>query len=89
MTRPKRLCAGAHALWDWLERRSLNQREAARLIGMDFQYLNHLLAGRRRAGRDTALLLQEKTGIGIAAWSSTLVEQNKVAVAAKAHKRAS
>lgn len=59
---------GRHQLTDWLRRRGLSQGDAAKEIGIHRVHLNQFLTGERRPGLDTAILLEERTGIPVRAW---------------------
>lgn len=62
---------GRAALWAWMQRREVNQREAADILGIDFTMLNHYLSGRRSPALATAVLIERKTGIPVEAWVPT------------------
>lgn len=62
---------GRTQLADWIARRGVNQREAARILGMNFTNLNHLLNGRRRAGLAVAIQIERCTGIPAESWLPT------------------
>jgi transcriptional regulator with XRE-family HTH domain len=55
----------------WIERSKINQREAARLLGMDHTVLNQILKGRRGAGLSSAMRIERATGIPAEAWMPT------------------
>lgn len=59
---------GRERLRQWIDRSKLNQLEAAALIGIDHGQLNHILQGRRRPGLDTAVKIEQATGIVVEAW---------------------
>lgn len=71
--RPAHLPPAPDALWDWIEKRRLNQREAARMLEIPFNTLNHYLHNRRRPGLARLQHLYEQTGIPIALWLPTRV----------------
>jgi plasmid maintenance system antidote protein VapI len=52
----------------WLTRSKLTQREAARIFGIHYTFLNQILVGRRVPGRDTAVTIEAQTGIEVGAW---------------------
>lgn len=78
--------SGPDALTQWMARRSVNQRQAADIIGIDFTMLNHYICGRRSPSLDTAVLIEEKTGIPVKAWVSTSSDTSDVAVPATSNR---
>lgn len=60
-------------LADWIERRGLNQREAARLLGLHYTYLSQILLGKRSPGLANAILIQRTTGVSAESWVPTAV----------------
>lgn len=62
---------GREALQQWIDRRQVNQREAARIIGVDHTYLNQILSGRRTPGLDNAIQIERATGIAVEVWLPT------------------
>lgn len=67
---------GQKALRDWMERRDMNQREAAKVLGIHYMCLNQYLQigeRRRQPGLASALLIQDKTGIPMSIWALTKV----------------
>jgi len=59
---------GRERLRQWIDRSKVNQLEAAALIGIDHTQLSHILTGRRRPGLDTAVKIEQATGIVVEAW---------------------
>lgn len=55
----------------------MTQREAAETLGIHFTVLNKLLKGTRPPGRETAIVIEEKTGIPVAAWSTRVGKRRK------------
>lgn len=72
-----RLPPGPTALWDWMERRVLNQREAARVLGVHYMSLNQMLRGKRKPGLTNALLIEKRAGIPAGLWARTRVSAPK------------
>lgn len=72
--RAPHLPPGADAIWDWMERRGLNQRQASEIVEIDHTYLNHIVSGRRLPGRDLAVRIERKTGIPVEIWSTEVDE---------------
>lgn len=54
-----------------MKRSRINQREAARIIGVHYTFLNQILAGRRTPGLANAVTIERETGIPVAAWAPT------------------
>jgi transcriptional regulator with XRE-family HTH domain len=75
--RPIHQTAGATALWDWMERRGLNQREAAKVLELHFMSLNQYLHGHRRPGLAAALRIERHTGLPAGIWMRTPVSEKK------------
>src|SRR5262245_24226764 len=59
---------GRHRLRDWLDRTRLTQEQAAARIGIHRVHLNQFLTGERRPGLDTAILIEDATGISVRTW---------------------
>lgn len=59
---------GRERLKRWMERSRINQREAARIIGIHFTHLSQILSGRRNPGLANAVVIERKTGISVEAW---------------------
>lgn len=66
---------GRAQLRGWLTRSKLNQVQGANALGITETYMSLLLSGHRRPGRDNAIKLERLTGIPVAAWSSTELDQ--------------
>lgn len=64
--------AGRKQLRDWMRRRQLNGREAAKLLGFHYTLLSNYVTGKRFPGRDNAVAIERETGIPVEAWSPTL-----------------
>ena len=73
--RPAKLPPGPDALWDWMERRGLDQRETAQLLGIHFVSLNQILHGDRRPGLAIAMRIERHTGINPGVWLRTPVSE--------------
>lgn len=71
--RPAKMKPGPEALWDWMERRGLNQAEAAQLLHVHHVSLNQILMGRRRPGLAIAMRIERHTGINPGLWLRTTV----------------
>ena len=64
----------------WMDREGLNQRQAAKVLGMHFTFLNKLLsenAYRRCPSMRTASRIERITGIPMVAWLPTSVAAKK------------
>lgn len=64
---------GRARLLAWMNRAGLNQREAAREIGLHFTHLNKILSGYQTPGLRNALLIEGATGIPVESWLPTSV----------------
>jgi len=66
--------SGADELRDWIDRRGFSQVEAAKYIGLTTSFLSLLLNGKRGPGLSVAyaLLIQERTGIPVQTWASSI-----------------
>lgn len=54
---------------DWIDRRGINQHEAALLLGMSDVFVSQLLAGSRTPGLANAVKIERETGITAASWT--------------------
>lgn len=84
--RPVKLPPGPTALWDWMERMGLDQRQTAEMLGIHFVSLNQYLHGDRKPGLAVALRIERHTGINPGVWVRTQVsgtEDRHMAVARK------
>lgn len=68
---------GSVQLAAWLKRSGMNQREAAKHLGIHWTVLNKLLKGTRLPGRNTAIDLQATTGIPVVAWTTRVAKVKK------------
>lgn len=75
--RPEHLPPASSALWDWIEKQTLTQRQAAKALRIPFPTFNHYLHNRRRPGLERLKAIFEKTGIPIALWLDTRVSRAK------------
>lgn len=64
---------GSQQLAEWIERSKLNQREAARKLGIHQSTLNKILKRTRLPGRHSAIAIRDTTGIPLDAWVETRV----------------
>lgn len=64
---------GRERLVAWIARSKVNQREAARILGLDHTYLNQILSGKRVPGLANAVKIETVTGIAVEAWVPTEV----------------
>lgn len=69
--RPESLPPGPEALWDWMERRGVDQRETAQLIGIHYVTLNQILHNDYRPGLAAAIKIERVTGISPGLWMET------------------
>lgn len=87
MVRPPGLPRGQNALWDWMERRSLTQRQLADKLDIHWTYVNHILSNRRSPGLATAIRIERVTGIPVEEWDSTQVDKPELVASGKGRKR--
>jgi transcriptional regulator with XRE-family HTH domain len=66
--KPRRPLSGRELLAQWLVRRRLTQGEGADEIGISRVKLNQYLNGEARPSLETAIRIEDATGIGIRAW---------------------
>lgn len=76
-TRPTHLAPGSEALWDWMDRRGFNQREAAEVLEIHFMSLNQILRGSRKPGLAIALRIERHAGIPAGIWLRTRVSATR------------
>lgn len=69
--------SGAQQLARWMKRSTRNQREAAAFLGLHWTIVNKYFKGHRSPSRETAILIEEKTGIPVAAWSTRVGKRQK------------
>jgi len=62
---------GPDRLKAWIARSRLTQREAARLFGLHYTFLNQILSGRRVPGLANAVTIERETGISVEVWMPT------------------
>lgn len=79
--------SGPEALRQWIERRELQQQEAAKLIGIHFTLLNHYLTRRRRPPLESAIKIERVTGIPVEAWVTSEQDEPALVVAATRRNR--
>jgi transcriptional regulator with XRE-family HTH domain len=60
---------GRALLAAWLERAKLSQREGAALLEVTEGKLSMYLSGSQRPGLNTALRIQDRTGVPVRSWS--------------------
>lgn len=75
--------SGAEQLKEWIARAKLNQRKVADLWGWDEVRLSRFVNGVRTPDVDAALFIQEKTGIPVAAWASSRLDESQPAQGSK------
>lgn len=70
---------GAQQLREWIDRRGVTDRDAAKIIGLNHTFLSNLVTGKRRPGLVNALKVERATGIPVEAWTPTTVGKNRKA----------
>lgn len=79
---------GAELLRDWMERTGYGkQADVAELLGMHESFLSMLLSGKRVPKLTNAVKIERLTGIPVAAWTLSDVDESEAPVAAGAGKR--
>lgn len=73
----------AEQLRVWQDRKGINQREAARELGVHYTTYNQFLVRRRLPGRQLAVRIYDLTGIPVHAWTPTLVSKKKKRLSAR------
>ncbi len=68
---------GSTQLEAWLKRAGLDQRAGAKQLGIHYTTLNKFVAGVRSPGRETAIAIEARTGIPVAAWSTRVGKRQK------------
>lgn len=69
------MISGPDQLRDWLERRKVNQRVAADMLGITEVFLSQLLNNKRTPGLANAINIERTTGIPVESWLLTDVSQ--------------
>lgn len=69
-----RMQSAQEQLSDWMERRGLDQRSTAELLGMNETFVSKLMKGHRRPGLTNALKIQRMTGVSVEAWESSRLD---------------
>lgn len=62
------MSAGGKQLSEWVKRRGISGRAAAREIGIHWTYLSQICNGLRTPGLDSALNIEDHTGIPVRSW---------------------
>ena len=60
--------SGAEQLRDWMDRRGVNQRETAEMLGFHEVYLSQILHLKRVPGLANAIGIERLTGIAAESW---------------------
>jgi len=79
--KPRRPLSGRELLNRWIVRGRMTQGEAADFIGISRVKLNQYLNGEARPSLETAIRIEDATGIGIRSWLIEDEEPAAVAVA--------
>lgn len=69
--------AAATQLREWIERRGIQQNEAADILGIDQSFVSHILSGRRTPGLRRAVKIERITGIPVSSWASKRLDIKK------------
>lgn len=68
---------GSAQLKAWQKRLEIDQRQAARILGLHYTSYNQLLTCRRLPGRQLAVEIETTTGVPVGAWTPTRVGKTK------------
>lgn len=63
--------SGRERLRDWIERTKVKDYEAADLIGINPVVLSQYLSGSRTPGLDSAVKIEQVTGVSVESWLLT------------------
>lgn len=78
---------GSIQLKDWQKRQGMNEREAARKLGVHFTTYNRFIIRVRMPSRRLAITIQDITGIPVAAWTDTVVVKRNLTAKQKGHSK--
>jgi plasmid maintenance system antidote protein VapI len=67
---------GAERLRDWVHRSRCSKGEAAQMLGIGQVYLSQLLHRKRKPGLETAVRIEQVTGISVESWVLTTVSDH-------------
>lgn len=79
--------SGREQLTDWMKRRGLTARETAAQFGWDETFVSKIVRGERRPGLTNAVKIERETGIPVAAWLSSELDESDRLVTSDARKR--
>ena len=71
--------SGRERLRDWLDRSKVNQRDGAALLGIHYVNLSQILSGDRKPSLETAIRIEQVSGISAESWLLTTVSTNEEA----------
>lgn len=63
--------SGRERLRDWLDRSKVNQREGSEILGIHYVVLSQILSGDRKPSLETAVKIEDVTGIAAESWLLT------------------
>lgn len=78
---------GREQLRDWMERRGVNQREAAILLGLNEVHYSQILNGHRQPGLANAVRIEQRTGVSVESWALSELSDSTAVVAISSRKR--
>ena len=70
------MVSGSEQLRDWMDRRTVNQRAAAELLGITEVFLSQLVNAKRQPGLANAIKIERMTGISVESWLLTGVNES-------------
>lgn len=68
---------GREQLREWMTRAKLNQRAAAKVLGMHYTFLSQILNNLRSPALGTAVRIEQLTGVPAESWVPTSVAPQK------------
>lgn len=74
------MTSGSRQLADWIARRGITQREAAKLLGFTEQFVGALVLGRKRPGLSRAVTLEDVAGISVRSWQVSQLSKSETRV---------
>jgi transcriptional regulator with XRE-family HTH domain len=78
---------GRDQLRDWIERRQVNQREAAELLSITDVFLSQILNNVRTPGLANAVKIERLTGIPVESWLLTDLSESATVLEVATGKR--
>lgn len=67
---------GREQLRAWIDRQGMTQREAAKVLSMNEVMMSQVLAGDRTPSIQSAIVLEERTGIVVRSWKRRAISKS-------------